>query len=187
MSETPYLLHVGDLHPRRNVETAARALLRVRARRADLAAVRLVLAGVDRGAGHALERMMKREPGGGDLVELHGRTTDADLLALYRSASALVYPSLYEGFGLPLLEAMACGTPVIASRAASIPEVTGDAALLLDPRDEHAWADAIESVFDPANAAPLREAALCRSAMFTWRSTAEQTLDVYRRALETAR
>jgi glycosyltransferase involved in cell wall biosynthesis len=158
----------------------------VRARRADLAAVRLVLAGVDREGGRALEDMMNREPGGADLVELHGHAGDADLLALYRSASALVYPSLYEGFGLPLLEAMACGTPVIASRAASIPEVTGAAALLLDPRDEHAWADAIESVFDPATAAPLRHAALRRAAMFTWRSTAEQTLAVYRRALGTA-
>lgn len=185
--DTPYLLHVGDLHPRRNVETAARALLRVRARRPNLAGVRLVLAGVDRGAGHALEDMVKREPGGEGLVEMRGRTTDADLLALYRSAAALVYPSLYEGFGLPLLEAMACGTPVIASNAASIPEVTGDAALLLDPRDEQAWADAIESVFDPVQAARLRGAALGRAAMFTWRRTAEQTLASYRRALEPAR
>ena len=78
---------------------------------------------------------------------------------------------------------MACGTPVIASRSASIPEVTGDAALLLDPRDEHAWADAIESIFDPANAAPLGHAALRRAAMFTWRSTAARTLEVYRHAL----
>jgi len=184
-AHAPFILHVGDLHPRRNIEIAARALLRVRARRADLAPVRLVLAGVDRGAGHALEERMRREPGGAGLVDIRGRTTDADLLALYRSATAFVYPSLYEGFGLPLLEAMACGTPVIASRAASIPEVTGDAALLLDPHDEHAWTDAIESVFDPTNAAALREAALRRASMFTWRRTAEQTLDVYRRALET--
>ncbi len=186
LPDRPFLLHVGDLHPRRNVETAARALLRVRARRADLAGVRLVLAGVDRGAGHDLEEKIAREPGGGDLLEIRGRVTESDLLTLYRSASALVYPSFYEGFGLPLLEAMACGTPVIASRAASIPEVTGDAALLLEPRDEDAWAHAIEAVFEPTHAMRLRDAALGRAAMFTWDRTAEQTLQVYRRALDTA-
>jgi alpha-1,3-rhamnosyl/mannosyltransferase len=186
-AEPRYLLHVGDLHPRRNVEIAARALLRVRARRADLGAVRLVLAGVDRGAGRALEASMQQEPGGEGLIEMRSHFSDHELVQLYRSAAALVYPSLYEGFGLPLLEAMACGVPVVASRSSSIPEVAGDAALLLDPRDEHAWADGIEFVLNPSHAAAMRDASLRRAARFTWSATADQTLDVYARALEISR
>jgi alpha-1,3-rhamnosyl/mannosyltransferase len=179
----PFILHVGDLHPRRNVETALRGLIRVRSRRPDLAGARLVLAGVDRGAAGSLAAVAGSTPHGSNLLKVLGRTSEEDLLALYRSARALVYPSLYEGFGLPLLEAMACGTPVIASRASSIPEVTGDAARLVEPQDEMAWADAIESVFDHQSAACLREAGLARAATFTWRRAAVATLGAYRRAL----
>jgi alpha-1,3-rhamnosyl/mannosyltransferase len=105
------------------------------------------------------------------------------LRALYQCASALVYPSMYEGFGLPLIEAMACGTPVIASSAASIPEVVGDAALILDPTDVRGWVDAIVRVLnDETLRGRLRSAGLARASHFTWRRTAELTLDVYRRA-----
>ena len=179
----PFILHVGDLHPRRNVETALRGLMRVRSRRPDLAGTRLVLAGVDRGAAGSLEAVAAGTSHGSTPLEILGRTTEKDLIALYRSARALVYPSLYEGFGLPLLEAMACGTPVIAARTSSIPEVTGDAARLVEPHDEAAWADAIESVFDSYSAAGLRESGLARAAQFTWRRTAVETLAAYRRAL----
>lgn len=178
---SPYLLHVGDLHPRRNLAVAVRALRRVRARRKDLRAVRLVLAGVDRGAGAAL--IGNASPDDARMIELAGTVSEDGLLRLYRGAYGLLYPSLYEGFGLPLLEAMACGTPVIASRASSIPGVTGDAAVLLDPHDDAGWADAIESLFDPAVAGHLRAAGLRRAAAFTWRRAAEATVDVYRQAL----
>ena len=117
------------------------------------------------------------------MIEIRGRATEDELLELYRTASVLVYPSLYEGFGLPLLEAMACGTPVVASRTASIPEVAGPAARLVDPHDEAGWMDAIESALQPAEAERLRAAGLARSREFTWRRTAEATLAVYRRAL----
>lgn len=188
-SAAPYLLHVGDLHPRRNIETAVRAVLRLRERRADRRGLRLVLAGVDRGVGASLSLIGEGSPQGRDLVEILGPATDADLLALYRHAAALVYPSRYEGFGLPLLEAMACATPVIASRTSSIPEVTGGAAVLLDPDDEQAWADAIDAVLDPRGemAGQLREAGLRRAARFTWQRTAELTAEVYRRAIEARR
>jgi len=181
----PYVLHVGDLHPRRNLEIAARAVLQLRHRTPALAGLQLVLAGVDRGIGPSLMRLGDGSPVGRDLVRLLGSLDDAALGALYRGASALVYPSRYEGFGLPLLEAMACGTPVIASRAASIPEVTGDAAILLDPDDEAAWVCAIEAVSRPESgtAARLREAGLRRAALFSWRRAAEATVEVYARAI----
>lgn len=178
--ESRFILHVGDLHPRRNLEIAARAMLGLRARGADLASVRFVLAGVDRGAADALAAIGAEAQG---MIEIRGRTTEEELLELYRTASVLVYPSLYEGFGLPLLEAMACGTPVVASRTASIPEVAGAAARLVDPHDEAGWMNAIEAALQPAEAGRLRAAGLARSREFTWRRTAEATLTAYRKAL----
>jgi alpha-1,3-rhamnosyl/mannosyltransferase len=104
----------------------------------------------------------------------------ADLPALYSAAAAFVYPSLYEGFGLPPLEAMACGTPVVCSNAAALPEVTGDAAVLVDPRDEGALAAALERVLDDsALRASLRGRALERARWFTWERCARATLAAY--------
>lgn len=177
----PYVLHVGDLHPRRNLAVAVRALKRVRARRPDLRGLRLVLAGVDRGSGAAL--VQNSSPEDAEMIELAGRISDDALVQLYRSAVGLVYPSLYEGFGLPLLEAMACGTPVIAARSSSIPEVTSDAAVLLDPNDDAGWAEAIESLFDREAAGQLKAAGLRRAAMFTWDRAAAETVAVYEQAL----
>ena len=117
-----------------------------------------------------------------DLV-LTGPVSEPQLRALYGGAVALVYPSRYEGFGLPLLEAMALGTPVLGARAASIPEVLGDGGLLLDPLATDSWADAIARVAsDPDVAADLRARGRARAAAFTWARTAALTLDVYRAA-----
>ena len=116
-----------------------------------------------------------------------GAAPEPLLLALYRSAHALVYPSRYEGFGLPLLEAMACGTPVIAARTSSIPEVVGEAAVLLDPDDEEGWIAAIDRVLEDApHRARLRDAGASRAREFSWRRTAEETARVYRRLLDNA-
>jgi glycosyltransferase involved in cell wall biosynthesis len=182
----PYLLHVGDLHPRRNLEVAVRAVLDVRRRRGEYKDLQLVLAGVDRGSGPALERLAQDDGGGRPPLHLAGQVNDEALRELYRGAAALVYPSRYEGFGLPLLEAMACGTPVIAANAASIPEVTGDAAILLDPDDERAWVSAIEAVLTVETATRLRAAGVRRAERFSWRRTAEATLAAYERALPAA-
>jgi glycosyltransferase involved in cell wall biosynthesis len=109
-----------------------------------------------------------------------GYVDDADLPALYRAATVFVYPSLYEGFGLPPLEAMACGTPVISSNAASLPEVVGDAARLIDPADSEALAQALHDVLtQPALQADLRQRGQRRAAQFSWQRCAAETLAVY--------
>jgi len=182
-----YVLHVGDLHARRNLPMLARAVAAVRSRNSAWATLGLVLAGVDRGTGADLQRLSDKGGGAAPLVTFAGTTAEPLLLALYRSAAALVYPSRYEGFGLPLLEAMACGTPVIAARTSSIPEVVGDAAVLLDPDDEPGWISAIERVLEDApHRDRLRNAGLSRAREFSWRRTAEETARVYRDLLNDA-
>ena len=179
----PFLLHVGDLHERRNVTVAIDALARACGRLDGR--VSLVLAGIDRGVGDQLDR--QAAAAGIPLIRL-GTVNDATLRSLYRSAAALVYPSRYEGFGLPVLEAMASGTPVVASRAASIPEVLGEAGVLLDPDATSAWADAIVRVMtDPEQQARMRSAGVARAAEFSWARTARLTLDVYRQVAERGR
>jgi glycosyltransferase involved in cell wall biosynthesis len=182
----PYVLHVGDLHTRRNLGVVLEAVIAARRRGGELERLALVTAGVDRGLGSELSKAAVQAGAGGALIQL-GAVNDDCLHALYARARALVYPSRYEGFGLPVLEAMASGTPVIASRAASIPEVLGDAGLLLDPLDVSAWTDAVVRV---AGSEALRRtmaaAGLARAATFTWERTARITLDVYRQALEPA-
>ena len=112
---------------------------------------------------------------------------DADREGLYDLASAFVFPSLYEGFGLPVLEAMARGVPVACSNAASLPEVAGDAALLFDPRDTRAITVAIERILnDPTEAERLRAAGHKQAARFSWQATATGTLAAYERALAPA-
>ncbi len=178
----PFLLHVGDLHERRNLPLLVEALLAARRRFGALAALSLVLAGVDRGVSDGLCAMAS-DAGAPDAVVALGPVDEDRLHALYRGAIALAYPSLYEGFGLPLVEAMACGTPVLASHEASIPEVLGGAGLLLDPRDAGAWRDAIVRVVNDASLRDdLRARGLARAATYTWQRTARMTLDVYREA-----
>jgi alpha-1,3-rhamnosyl/mannosyltransferase len=174
----PYLLHVGDLHERRNLAVVVHGLFDAR-RRLDTSSLTLVLAGIDRGIGDRLAAMATAR-GAPEAVVRLGEVSEPALRALYCSAAALVYPSRYEGFGLPLVEAMASGTPVIASRAASIPEVVGESAVLLDPDDHGRWADAIVDVMTDARLrARLRSDGLARAAMFTWERTARLTVDVY--------
>ena len=178
----PYLLHVGGYDPIKNLPVALRALRQLRA---EGFPHRLVVAG-DPG-GHADEfHRAAAEIGVADAVVATGFVPVAELADLYRSADLVVYPSLHEGFGLPPLEAMACGVPVIAARAGSLPEVLGDAAILVDPSDPRALAAAAARLLrDPSAAAALRTLGPARAARYRWEEAADRTWELYRAAAVT--
>ena len=178
-----YVLHVGDLHPRRDLMTALQAVLTVRGRCQKFCSLRLVLVGIDRGSVARLRDAAVRT-GQSAALEVISDVDDVALSRLYAGASVFVYPSVYEGFGLPILEAMACGAPVVSARAAASPEVVGNAGLLIEPGDVSAMADAIEAVLSQVDLATrLREAGRRRAGQFTWDRTARKTIQVYRRCL----
>lgn len=173
-----YVLFVGVLQPRKNVATLLRAfsLLVVEKLGQDL---KLVVAG-ESGWGLTEIRKMVGSLGLQDHVVFAGSIEDEDLPDLYRGAHLFVYPSLYEGFGLPILEAMACGIPVITSNISSMPEVAGDAAVLVDPRDPEGLASAMASVLtDEALREKLRQKGIARARGFSWDAVARKTLEVY--------
>jgi alpha-1,3-rhamnosyl/mannosyltransferase len=180
----PYVLHVGDLHIRRNISTALTAVLAVRR---DDQRVSLVCAGIDRGIGEALARQARDAGDPGSLVLL-GPVAEASLVNLYRGAAMLVYPSRYEGFGLPVLEAMQCGIPVVSANCASMPEIAGEAGVLIDPLDAEAWAREISALLrDEARRRELGRAGRARAATFSWERTAARTLEVFRESARVAR
>ncbi len=164
----PYVLAVGNIHPRKNLARLLAAYEALRARRREVP--KLVWAGMERWSSDELR--MRAESAG---VQLIGRVQPAHLPALYRGAEVLVYPSLYEGFGLPPVEAMACGTPVIASNTTALPEAVGDAALMVDPLSVEQLTAVLERlVFDAALQADLRARGLAQAARFNWVTTAAQ-------------
>lgn len=176
LPHTPFILSVGTVQPRKNYARLIEALAQLRA---EYPALHLVIAG---GRGwledpiyESLDRLNLR-----GAVTFTGFADDADLPALYTLARAVALPSLYEGFGLPVLEAMACGTPVVTSTISSLPEVAGDAALLVDPLDIDALAAALRQLLaDESLRAGLRARGLARAATFTWERSARQLLEVY--------
>jgi glycosyltransferase involved in cell wall biosynthesis len=178
----PFVLHVGELHLRRNLAMVLDVVLALRRSDSRLATLRLVVAGADRGLLAALKLQAASAP---MAIEHVGEPNDTALVDLYRRAAVFAYPSRYEGFGLPVLEAMACGVPVVAAAAASIPEVAGDAAVLLPVDDGQRWREALQVLLtDPARAAEHAARGRARAAEFTWERTAAGTLACYRRAME---
>lgn len=172
-----FILYLGTIEPRKNLSTLLDAYL---ALRSQGTACGLVIAGRQGWRSQPFMRRL-RELGLEEEVSLPGFVTEADLPALYSAASLLALPSLYEGFGLPVLEAMACGTPVVCSNTSSLPEVAGDAALLVAPHDTAGWAGAMGHVLaDPALQAELRARGLARARRFGWPAAARATLDTYR-------
>lgn len=167
-----FLLYVGSTRPHKNLPRLLQAFARVRT---QFPQVTLVLLGIEPSS--PLDHM--------DGVRLQGHACEAQLVQWYNAAEALVFPSLNEGFGLPILEAMACGTPVITSNVASLPEVAGDASLLIDPWDTEALAEAIRRLLgDRSLRNVLRDKGLKRAKGFTWASAAEQTLRIYRQVAD---
>jgi glycosyltransferase involved in cell wall biosynthesis len=173
----PYVLAVGDLRPKKNFARLAEAFALLR--RSPGVPHRLVVAGVDSGEGARIRAAADGAP-----VELPGYVSDAALDALMRGADLLVHPSLYEGFGLVLLEAMARGCPVAAARTTALPETGGDGAIYFDPLDPTDMAGAIaRALEDRELRATLVERGRRRAAAFSWERTADQTLAVYRELL----
>jgi glycosyltransferase involved in cell wall biosynthesis len=175
-----FVLSTSTLEPRKNLARAVEAFAELRRRGVPHS---LVLAGVRHFGIGDLEQAITRH-GMTDSVRVLGYVEDADMASLYSLADAFIYPSLYEGFGIPPLEAMACGTPVVASNVTSIPEVVGEAACLVNPRDVGSIADGLASVLtDPLRAAELRLAGAERVRTFSWKRTAQETAAVYQRVL----
>ena len=170
--EGPYILGVGDLRKKKNFASLAAAYAMLRERGLPH---RLIIAGVDAGESAAI-----RLAAGGHPVELPGYVADAELDAIIRGAAVLVHPSVYEGFGLVLVEAMARGVPVVAAKATALPETSGGAALLVEPYDVRAMADTIERAIGNRD---LVTAGYARVAELSWAKAAEATVEAYRDAV----
>jgi glycosyltransferase involved in cell wall biosynthesis len=176
-----FVLAVGNLHPRKNIPRLIRAV--AAARKAGAGDLGLLLAGQRWWRSDHVDRAIEQADASA-WVRLLGYVEDDALPALYSAATVVAYPSLYEGFGLPVAEALACGAVVVASNTTSIPEVAGAAALLVDPTDDAAMADAIATAAtDRDLRARLVSAGPAQAAGFTWDRCAALTVEAYRRAL----
>jgi glycosyltransferase involved in cell wall biosynthesis len=172
----PFFLYSGNIQPRKNLGTVLRALALARQRGIE---ARLVVAGR---AGYGFDEIaqLTHDLGLDHFVEFRGYVSDEELRALYASCVALVHPALYEGFGLTPLEAMVQGAPVLVADTSALPEVVGDAALLLPPVAPEAWADAMERILsDHALRKDLSERGRIQAGHFSWERCARQTVDVY--------
>ena len=173
-----YLLFVGTIEPRKNLTRLLTAFERLHAEGLTDA---LVIVGKRGWLTGEFDAALERSPLRAAVI-FPGFVPDEDLPAIYAGAQALVMPSLYEGFGLPVLEAMACATPVACSNHSSLPEIAGDAAMFFDPVETDSISDALRRIVrDPALQAHLRDAGLRQASQFSWERAAQETLAVYRR------
>jgi glycosyltransferase involved in cell wall biosynthesis len=178
-----FIVAVGTIEPRKNYLMLIEAFESVSNSRPDLG-LQLVIAGGQGWKSDEVLDRIERSPARRKII-LSGYLTDVDLRSLYSSCTVSVYPSQYEGFGLPPLEAMACGAPVLCSKIPSIAETVGTAARLIDPFDAQGWARTIIELCDDNNArASLRAEGFKRAAQFSWASTAVSTLSVYEEAIQ---
>jgi glycosyltransferase involved in cell wall biosynthesis len=178
--DRPFLLYVGAFDSRKNIGLLVRAFANAGLGR-DFD---LVLGGAMEDAYRLPLLALVKAVGVESRVRLLGFVDDADLAPLYRACHVHVFPSKYEGFGLPVAEALACGSPTITTTASSLPEVVGDAAMLVAASDEDALVEAMKSLcFDDQKRVELAERASARAALFTWRRCAQATVEAYERAL----
>jgi glycosyltransferase involved in cell wall biosynthesis len=176
----PFILYVGRLQARKNLARLVESYARLRQAGFDH---KLVLVGKQDSLFQPVAARIRELAIREDVIQL-GYVPGVDLPSFYNAAEVFVYPSLYEGFGLPVLEAMACGTPVITTQGSSLAEVAGDACLLVDPLDESSIAHRLECILgDRGLRERLSQAALKRSSQFSFEKTAKQTLGVYERVL----
>jgi len=174
-----YILCLGTLEPRKNITTLLHAFARLQPILHGKPSLHLVVAGARGWRAQAIFQTVQ-SLGIEQAVCFPGFIDDEDLPALYSGALLFVFPSLYEGFGLPVLEAMSCGTPVVASNTSAMPEVAGDATLLVAPRDVEGMAAAMTTVVESAALREhLRQKGLIRAQSFSWATTARKTLDLY--------
>lgn len=174
-----YILFVGLIEPKKNIHTLIKAFGLLK-KNEDLEDVKLVIAG---SKGWFYEKVFKtvRQLGLDKEVIFTGFVSEKDLCCLYNGAEIFVFPSLYEGFGLPPLEAMSCGTPVICSNVSSLPEVVGnDAAILIDPMDLNGWTESMSKVLnDSSLRSKMIDKGLEQAKLFSWKKTAKETLKIY--------
>jgi len=184
--ERDYILALGSIQPRKNLVRLINAYSSLSRARGKTQLPQLVLAGKRGWLEAATIRAAEQSEARGDIL-FTGYVPDSDLPALYSGAMCFAYPSYFEGFGLPVLEAMQCGTPVIAGNRTSLPEAAGDAGVLCDPFDESAIAGALTQVIEnPDYRAQLRVKGLEQAAAFSWQTTAKMTLEAYERAARAA-
>jgi glycosyltransferase involved in cell wall biosynthesis len=184
--DAPYLLSLSTLEPRKNIDHVIRGFARLVREQPGLGDLHLALAGAKGWDYGRIFAELEQGAGQGvaERVVVTGRVEDADMAALYSGAVAFVYLSLYEGFGLPPLEAMQCGVPVITSNTSSLPEVVGDAGLMLDPHDEEGLCQAFLRVLQDSNLRQdMARKALARAREFNWERCARETVQAYRASL----
>jgi glycosyltransferase involved in cell wall biosynthesis len=179
LGAAPFILTVGVIEPRKNLNRLFAAFQRLRDRRA--VPHKLVVVGRRGWLWDGIRAQAESSPWRDEII-FPGFVPEGELATLYSAAEVLAFPSLYEGFGLPILEAMACGTPVVASNTSSLPEVVGEAGLLVDPLNTDDLAAALElALLDEPLRARLRQRGLARAARFSWPASARSLLGVYRR------
>jgi glycosyltransferase involved in cell wall biosynthesis len=178
ISTPKYILWVGTLEPRKNLPTLIEAYSKLKSIHSEYT---LVLGG---GLGWQYQDILNMALSLGNRIQITGYLPQRDLIPLYAGASLFVYPSLYEGFGMPLLEAMASGVPIVASRTSSIPEVIGDAGVLVDPLRISDIREAILKLLqDSSLRSSFREKGIQRAKEFTWERAAQETLKIYQEAV----
>ena len=177
-SDAPYFLAVGGVSPRKNTRRLIAAFSRWRDRGRHRAGYRLLITGTSLDPEFAQNGASLPEG-----VSLLGYVNTAELPGLYAGAAAFLYPGIYEGFGLPIIEAMACGAPVVTSTTGAAPEIAGGAAILVDPFDIASIEAGLERAVNPGEVEPLRAQGLSRVVQFRWEAAARATLESYRRVL----